>query len=145
MVVLVLVGVVYFFFLRGDSPADAPLLQVSAGDTADTLLGRDLLAALAQLKSVKLDQTIFETEVFASLHDFGVDIAKQNVGRRNPFAPTGSSVTLPPRTTTSPTPTAPRASASSPTPPPVSPSGGAEEEPSADESDFGSDSDFLSQ
>ena len=53
------------------------------------LAGRDLLVALAKLKSTALDTSIFDDPVFMSLKDFGVEIASQPVGRRNPFAEFG--------------------------------------------------------
>jgi len=55
-------------------------------------LGRELLTALAKLQSTKLDTSIWDDPVFASLQDFGVEIPAQPVGRRNPFAVFSASV-----------------------------------------------------
>ena len=85
---LVLAGLGFFFYSffdegRGTS-ATITALPLSS---LDTKLGRELLAALAELKSPKLDTGIFDDPVFESLRDFGVPIAPLPVGRRNPFAP----------------------------------------------------------
>ena len=73
---------IYLFSQNDDTP-DIERLDASAIDAA---LGRELLSTLARLKATALDTSIFTDPVFTSLHDFGVEIAPQPVGRRNPFA-----------------------------------------------------------
>ena len=70
------------------SPA-APYLSVapSADANADVALGGDLLAALALLRTIQLDTSVFANPIFKSLSDWGKKIAPQPAGRRNPFAP----------------------------------------------------------
>lgn len=90
-VVVVVVVVLYLMFVRGSSnDSSSALLAVSVEDPATTILGRSLLTALAQLQTTKLDQTFFADPVFRSLSDWSHEIAKQDVGRRNPFAPIGT-------------------------------------------------------
>ena len=84
LVVIFLAGL-FFYTIGGDT---APSSGVSEADGAslDATLGKDLLLALARLKSTKLDTAIFADPIFTTLHDWGVVIAPQPVGRRNPFA-----------------------------------------------------------
>ena len=74
----------FFFWLLG-TPGDDAIITELPASPLNASLGRDLLAALAKLKSTKLDTSIFEDPVFGTLKDFGVEIAAQPVGRRNPF------------------------------------------------------------
>src|SRR3990167_1836286 len=68
------------------SPA-APYLSVapSSDANADAALGGDLLAALALLRTIQLDTSVFVDPIFKSLSDWGKKIAPQPAGRRNPF------------------------------------------------------------
>ncbi len=75
----------FFFWLAGRKKETGPITTLPVS-TLNATLGRELLAALADLKSTKLDVSIFEDPILASLKDFGVEIASQPVGRRNPFA-----------------------------------------------------------
>lgn len=76
----------YFFYSLSDKRQNGTQITALPLSSLDTALGRELLAALAELKSTKLDTSIFDDPVFDSLKDFGVVIAPLPVGRRNPFA-----------------------------------------------------------
>lgn len=76
------------------SPA-APYLSVAPADSADAVVGQDLLAALALLKTIQLDTSLFSDPIFKSLSDWGKAIPPQPVGRRNPFAPLGGTAVKP--------------------------------------------------
>lgn len=76
------------------SPA-APYLSVAPAASADAVVGQDLLAALALLKTIQLDTSIFTDPIFKSLSDWGKKIPPQPVGRRNPFAPLGAKPSTP--------------------------------------------------
>lgn len=76
------------------SPA-APYLSVAPAASADAVVGQDLLAALALLKTIRLDTSIFTDPIFKSLSDWGKAIPPQPVGRRNPFAPFGAKPSSP--------------------------------------------------
>ncbi len=73
------------------SPA-APYLSVSPAFSVDAAMGQDLLAALALLKTIRLDTSMFTDPLFKSLSDWGKEIPSQPVGRRNPFAPLGATL-----------------------------------------------------
>lgn len=68
------------------SVAPAP----SVGGPTSAALGEDLLTALALLKTISLDTSVFTDPVFLSLSDWGKAIPPQPAGRRNPFAPLGA-------------------------------------------------------
>lgn len=105
------------------SPA-APYLSVAPAASADAVVGQDLLAALALLKTIQLDTSIFSDPLFKSLSDWGKKIPPQPVGRRNPFAPFGAKPSSPAAKPAS-TPVSTSVSTSktqppAPTPPPAS-------------------------
>lgn len=81
---VVLLGLVYYVWT---SAASTPLLSNGAEGTSP--LSQEILTSLGQLHTIRLDPAIFVDPVFVSLTDFGVPIAPQNAGRRNPFAPVG--------------------------------------------------------
>lgn len=86
VVAIVLLGVLgYVLFFGGDNGG----ALVATTPVAENV-GRDLLATLLQLKSLDLDETLFQNPIFQSLRDFGVPIPPQPLGRPNPFAPLGS-------------------------------------------------------
>lgn len=81
VIVVVLCGLLYFMYFSGGS---APALSSSSQTSP---ISQDLLAALQNLHTITLDNSIFSDQVFTSLTDFGVTIPPENVGRRNPFIP----------------------------------------------------------
>lgn len=95
VVLIVLLVIVYFMYFSGGS--SAPALSSNAQNSP---VSQDLLVALQNLHTIKLDQSIFTNPVFVSLTDFGVTIPPENIGRRDPFLPlasvsTNASLTLP--------------------------------------------------
>lgn len=89
-----LVYVYFTYFAGGQGP-----LLTSTTDNGSAAVTQELVVALGNLKTIKLDESIFKDPVFVSLSDFGVVIPAQPVGRRNPFEPTrgssGGSVSAP--------------------------------------------------
>lgn len=97
-IVAAALGALYYFYSSGDSGA---LLTSDAA--APSPASQEILTALGNLRTIKLDNSIFTDPLFLSLSDFGVVIPPVAAGRRNPFAPVGSggpseaaSGTLPP-------------------------------------------------
>lgn len=82
VVVAVLYGGYQFFF----APSNEPALSVSAEAGVDAP-DQELIALLLQLKSIHLDDSLFNDNLFKSLIDFGKDLVSEPVGRTNPFAP----------------------------------------------------------
>lgn len=87
LVALAAIGFIAWYLLRDSSTAELSdtLTEVPA-EAVGPVLGRDLLAALSRLQETTLDTGFFADPIFRNLHDFGVVIAPQPVGRRNPFA-----------------------------------------------------------
>ena len=129
--VLLLVLLSVFFYWFSGTAGTQSAITTLAQSPLDATLGRELLSALAKLKSTKLDTSIFNDPVFSGLKDFGVEIASQPVGRRNPFSvfdgtvskkSAGGSSKAPAISKSSSAPPAKTKSASSP--PPTPPSSG---------------------
>lgn len=76
----------FLFYLMGNRTPQSAVTRIETSPL-EGALGKELLATLSRLKSTTLDTSIFTDPVFESLKDFGVEIASQPVGRRNPFAP----------------------------------------------------------
>lgn len=124
-VVALLILIVLLGYLFRRSPPEAAITELAASPL-EGVLGRELLGTLDRLKSTTLDTSIFSDPVFTGLRDFGVSIAPQPVGRRNPFAPFGASAAAgagaaqkttaasPPATSAAGSQTAPRAGPSLP-------------------------------
>lgn len=97
-VIAVLLVVLYFGFFSGSGSVSSTETAGGVSNGSDMLvevpvnpeeelLGRSLLLSLERMKTIKLDLSFFSDPVFKSLRDFSVEIAKQEIGRRNPFAP----------------------------------------------------------
>lgn len=82
IVLIALAG--WYFWGRGSTPTDS-IVQVSQ-DPVEAIIGRDLLSALEKMQSVKLDVTFFNEPAYKSLQDTTVEVPKQPIGRRDPFA-----------------------------------------------------------
>jgi|GEM_PF-522821 hypothetical protein len=85
---VILAGFLYYSLTDTEAPDSA--LTALGESPLDLAAGRDLLVTLSRLRSTKLNLSIFSDPVFTSLEDFGVEIASQPVGRRNPFADFGA-------------------------------------------------------
>lgn len=86
----ILIGVVvlaalyygYVFFFMGSGEEETPLPEEEQAQ-----VGEDLLLLLADLKTISLDESIFEDTSFKNLKNFRVELSPEPVGRDNPFAP----------------------------------------------------------
>lgn len=115
IIILVAVAVVlilaYVFFLK-PAPEVAPLTSTSpttnttnaTGGAVIPMSGTDFLAMLLNVKSIRLDDTIFSDPAFISLHDSSIELINDGTeGRPNPFAPIGSDVITTPINNVTPT------------------------------------------
>ncbi len=90
--ILVLAGIGFFgynYLTRSSSPNDTLIEQTGVNTSA---MGVEVLSALNQLRTLKLDGSIFKDKTFMSLHDFSKPILPEPVGRINPFSPIGVEV-----------------------------------------------------
>lgn len=91
--------ILYKIFFSGGSsvPASDPtaggLVSQLSASPADAISSQDLLATLAKLQSITIDQSIFSDPVFISLKDKSHQLEQQplgkSLGRRNPFSDFG--------------------------------------------------------
>ena len=91
---ILLLAVGYATFFKKDAPVMSPspaLVSENApnGNSLQEQSGREILTLLLNLKSLKLDTSIFSDAAFQSLTDFGQSIPERPRGRDNPFAPIG--------------------------------------------------------
>lgn len=73
---------------EGSKASAADALDVSTPAGAE--VGSDVIALIQQIKTLRIDQSIFSDPAFLSLTDYTTPIPPQPVGRPNPFAPLGS-------------------------------------------------------
>ncbi len=99
-VVAALLILIYIFFIK-KVPEEQNLISSSntalpATDTfnQNSLMTKDFLSVLLNVKSIKLDNTIFSDRAFINLHDSSILlIPPGDEGRLNPFAPIGYETT----------------------------------------------------
>ena len=94
------VGLIVYSFVKKPATVES-MLEVTQNQEGAQVLGDEITAAIEQIQSLKLDDTIFKDPIFVNLIDHSKPIEKQNVGRDNPFAPIGSVNTATRATTTS--------------------------------------------
>ena len=81
--IVVLVFVLIYFYSSGGAPAAG---NIVAG-TSYGSIGSSELDLLNQVRSMRIDTSLFSDPAFLSLQDYSVAIAPEGVGRPNPFAP----------------------------------------------------------
>lgn len=92
IVALIIVAVGGYFYLSR-APATEDLL---VSETVDgSTVGRELLASLITLKSLKFDKGLFDDSTFKSFLDFSIEIPDEPFGRPNPFYPIGADAGAP--------------------------------------------------
>lgn len=95
--IIVLVIIAISVFSNKDKTTTGTLVS-SNGDIVspalgESTVGEDFLVTLLNLRSIKLDDTLFADQKFRSLQDFTITLVPEgNIGRPNPFAPIGTDV-----------------------------------------------------
>lgn len=84
LVVIIAAFVAYSVFFAGK---DTSTLTVQTVDPSQTAVEQELIALLLQLRSIKLDLSLFDDNDFKSLQDFSQGLVPEPVGRPNPFQP----------------------------------------------------------
>ncbi len=84
IVLIVVVAVVVFSYLFRTTPSDAILTaDVKTSDSTDA---KYIYNILNQMKSVTLDDKIFQNPIFLNLKDNTASLPSQITGRNNPFS-----------------------------------------------------------
>ena len=91
--VLIISFIIYSTFFTGSREDD--LLTSSVQQSSAEIVGSEIINALNQIESLKLDRDIFDDPVYRSLKDKSQDIAPEPIGKPNPFSPIGSSAPEP--------------------------------------------------
>ena len=88
--VLIVIGafLVYQYFFAPST--EAPLTTTNSLSASGP--DQDLIALLLELKSIRLDNTLFNDSVFKSMQDFSKELVQEPQGRPNPFAPLGATI-----------------------------------------------------
>ena len=94
--IVIIAVLIVFFYLSGDSaPKDKSLLSIETSSEVD-VASSQVLSLLNQIKSLKIDNSLFSDPSYNTLRDYSVAVPPLNVGRQNPFAPiSGFSPALP--------------------------------------------------
>lgn len=90
---IVVMAFIAYTFTFDNYKNDSLLTSDSNSESSDSTgvgIENDLLTLLLDVRSIKLNGSVFTNEVFKSLEDFGQDIVPEPVGRENPFAPVGT-------------------------------------------------------
>jgi len=98
IVVIAIAAVIYNVFLKSGaqptgtlSSSAVPVVAPISGSATNTLVGQELLSTLLNLKTIKLNDQIFQNPAFTSLRDFTITLnGNVTEGRVNPFAPIGN-------------------------------------------------------
>lgn len=90
--VVVLIALIASFFVGGavseKTGALAPVGFLTNTELSDeSVAGREFLQVLLNLRSLKLDTSLFDDPVFSQLAEFGAPLQPEPRGRTNPFAP----------------------------------------------------------
>lgn len=86
VIALILLSVGGFYYISRDDQGDELLVSESVDNGVD----RELLVTLLELKSLKFNPGLFESNTFRGLKDFSRQIPDEPYGRPNPFAPVGT-------------------------------------------------------
>ena len=85
--VVIILAVVGYFYYEGGVPLTSSAVETSQETSDAELAGQRVLNLLNQIKSLRIDTTMFSDPVYKTLRDYTVAIPQENVGRANPFAP----------------------------------------------------------
>ena len=89
LVVIVIIAFAWFG-LSDRQPTSSTSILTNETRSGGSAAEQEILRLLLDMRSIRLDSSIFESPAFASLRDFGQEIIPEPVGRTNPFAPVGS-------------------------------------------------------
>ncbi len=87
--IVLIVFFLYSAFLKPDPQRGSVVSnQVISEDSLSS--GMDIISLLKDLRSIKLNGDLFDSDAFVGLVDFSLPVAQEPQGRPNPFAPVGS-------------------------------------------------------
>jgi len=93
VVVIIILGLVAYSFLKPDPTATA-LLETTQRQDSTQVLGDEITSAISQINSLKLDRSVLDDPIVKKLIDHSKPIVPIPSGRKNPFAPIGNESSL---------------------------------------------------
>lgn len=92
ILILTILFIVYALFIKKD-PTNTNLVSSGVSDIQSSaeaqVIGNQIAQALLRIEKIKLDKTIFNSDIYKSLQDRSQPINEEPIGRSNPFAPLG--------------------------------------------------------
>ena len=88
-VIIIVTFVAYSMFFAGKG-IDTDILTSSSISGVQSSANNEILLFLINLKSIQLNDSLFQDPFFKQLKDFGRDLILEPTGRRNPFSPVDS-------------------------------------------------------
>ena len=87
IIAIVVLALIAYFYFSGNSSTNTQsnLTETQSANTA--VVGARVLNLLRQIKSLKIDTSLFTDRAYLNLLDYSVEIPEVPVGRPNPFAP----------------------------------------------------------
>lgn len=85
-IVIIIVVIIALYFVFAPAKKETGLVE-EVSPSVSSVVDTGFVALLLQLKSITLDETLFQSGLFQAFEDFTVPIPEQRVGRPNPFAP----------------------------------------------------------
>ena len=82
--IIVAAAGVYLYYEGNPLPQSSSTLDATSGAAT---VGTQVLNLLNQIRSLKIDDSLFTDPGYRTLRDYSVSIPPENVGRANPFAP----------------------------------------------------------
>src|SRR3989338_5103866 len=82
-VVVAALAVLYYFYSTGSSS------ELLTAESQPSPVSQEILATLGNLRTIRLDNSVFKDPLFLSLSDFGVTIPPAAAGRPHPLSPVG--------------------------------------------------------
>lgn len=87
LAVVLIGGAAYMYFRGTDTPTDGTIVYDASAVDQSFTEGQEILAALEELRRLKIDTAFFESSVFKSLTDQSAATTSLPIGRSDPFEP----------------------------------------------------------
>ena len=88
--IVVVAFVAYSMFFAGRDITTNILTSSTVGPGIQSSVNSELLLLLINLKSIRLNDSLFGDPAFKELRDYGQDLVPEPLGRENPFSPIDS-------------------------------------------------------
>ncbi len=88
LIIAVIAILLLTFYMMGNTNSQGGNILLSSQNAlTENVDDRELLQLLIDMRNIRLDGAIFESDIYKSLQDFSKPIVPEPVGRTDPFAP----------------------------------------------------------